>query len=281
MAGLSLPPYQHRLVTAGDVTIHVAEVPGEGRPMLLLHGIGMDWRVWQAVSRRLYPYFHLFAMDLRGHGRSSKPESGYSLAHYAADVEDVMDSLEIEDGILVGSSLGGMVAAVVEAPADLIAFRVLVDPPITGGPIRDAATFQQILRLKHRPPEELERFLRDRNPGAGRYLLRSMSEMWHEAADPVITEMLADPAGYFDVDQALRAIESPTLLLQADPAMGPALTTEGAERALRLLPHGELVTVMGAGHAVHAFRPREFAELIVDFTAEDGTTRPGRARVLQ
>src|SRR5947209_13041499 len=90
-----LPPYQHRTVAVSEVAIHLVELPGSGPPLLLLHGIGMDWRVCQAVSRRLHPHFKLFFLDLRWHGTSGKPDSGYSLAGYAADVEDVIEELRL------------------------------------------------------------------------------------------------------------------------------------------------------------------------------------------
>lgn len=266
MPGQRLPPYEQHSTDLGDVRLHYAELPGPGRPLLLLHGIGMDWRVWQGVSRRLHSHFHLYFADLRGHGASDKPAAGYSLAHYAADIEDLLDRLDLHKVILVGSSLGGMVAVSVEAPVDIVSHRVLVDPPMTGGPIRDSATFRDILVLKHRPRAELAGYLGAQNPGAGTALLRTMSEMWHEAADGVITEMLADDARYFAIDGALRADESPTLLMQADPALGAALSPAGAQHALSLLPHGRLVTVNGAGHAIHAYKPAEFTRLIVDFT---------------
>src|SRR5437588_5544043 len=112
----TLPPFEHHVIQVPDVRIHYAELDVPGRPMLLLHGVGMDWRVWQAISRRLAPHFHLYLMDMRGHGRSDKPEHGYSLAHYAADVEEVVDRLELVEAVLVGSSLGGMVAASAEVP---------------------------------------------------------------------------------------------------------------------------------------------------------------------
>jgi pimeloyl-ACP methyl ester carboxylesterase len=89
--------------------------------------------------------------------------------------------------------------------------------------------------------------------------------MWHEAADGVIVEMLAHSTDYFAVDRALRADESPTLLMRADPALDPSLTAVDAARALRQLPHGEAVVVEGAAHAIHASRPAKFAELLIDF----------------
>jgi pimeloyl-ACP methyl ester carboxylesterase len=244
-------------------------VEGAGRPAILLHGIGMDWRVWQAQSRRLRQYFHLYMLDLRGHGESDKPARGYSLAHYAADVEEVLDGLQVSDAVLVGSSLGGAVAVAVEAPVDLVSHRVLVDPPLTGGPVRDPDMFAAILSLKRDPVPRLAEYLATSNPGAGRHYLTIMSEMWHNASDGVITDMLDRSQDYFDLDAALLADEAPTLLLQADPAMSPSLTTENARRTLELLPHGSLYTVEGAGHAIHAYRPAEFVDLVRRFADGD------------
>jgi 3-oxoadipate enol-lactonase len=266
MAASHSTSYEHHLVDASPLRIHYVDVPSPQRPLILLHGIGMDWRVWQAVSRRLRPHFRLLMLDLRGHGESDKPVSGYSIADYAADVEDVIDALDLHNAVLVGSSLGGMVAAAVEAPTDVVGHRVLVDPPMTGGPVRDPGTFQAILRLKKEPVPALIEFLRASNPGAGQHLLRSMSEMWHEAADGVIEEMLAHADDYFAIDGALRANDAPTLLLQADPAMGASLTAEGARRGLALLSHGSHRVVHGAGHAIHATKPEEFTSIILDFS---------------
>jgi pimeloyl-ACP methyl ester carboxylesterase len=264
----STPRFHHEFVSTGELRLHYAEVLTESRPMLLLHGIGMDWRVWQALSRRLAPYFHLYLLDLRGHGQSDKPAHGYTLAHYAADVEDLIDRLELTDAVVVGSSLGGMVAATIEAPSDMVSHRVLVDPPLTGGPIRDAEMFQAILALKHEPARVLANYLQTFNPGAGRHYLHMMSEMWHEAADGVIEDMLASPDDYYAVGDHLRHIEAPTLLLQADPALGGVLSTEEAERALALLPHGQQIEVPGAGHAIHAYKPAEFVQIVSAFVGK-------------
>jgi pimeloyl-ACP methyl ester carboxylesterase len=273
-APAKLPPYVHRILRASEATLHVAELPGDGSPLVLLHGIGMDWRVWQAVSRRLHDHFHLYLMDLRGHGESDKPAHGYSLAHYAADVEDAIDLLGVHDATIVGSSLGGMVAVVVEAPTDIVSHRVLVDPPLTGGPIRDRGMLENILRLKYEPTERLANYLGGYNPRVGRYLLHTMAEMWQSTADGVIAEPLAAPESYFVVDAALRSIDAPVLILQGDPGLGGVLSNQQAQRALTLLPRGMIRRVDGAGHAIHADRPDEFCRLLLAFL---GKKRPALA----
>ena len=263
----TLPTFGDRSVELRDVSLHYVEVEGPGRPLLMLHGIGMDWRVWQAVSRRLAPHFHLYMLDLRGHGESGKPTHGYSLAHYAADVEDFIEALSLTGAVLLGSSLGGMVAIMVEAPDDIVTHRIVVDPPLTGGPVRDAETWRDILRLKHGPVRALTEYLRRMNPRGGALLMRMMAEMWHEAADGVLQELLDHEADYFAVDNALRAIDAPTLILQADPELGGVLSSDEAQRAVQLLQRGSLTYMPGAGHAIHAYKPAEFARIVQEFAA--------------
>jgi pimeloyl-ACP methyl ester carboxylesterase len=262
----SLPPYEHQYLSLDGLRIHYAEISADGPPLLLLHGIGMDWRVWQSISRWLHPHFHLYLLDLRGHGQSDKPPHGYLLSHYAADVEDLIDTLELCDATLVGSSLGGMVAATVEAPVDMVSHRILIDPPITGGPVRDVEMFQTILRLKHEPAERLADYLALSNPGAGKLYLRTMSEMWHQASDGVIEDMLESAENYNDLRPALQANESQTLLLRADPAMNGVLSAEHAKAASSLLAHGSVLEVPGAGHAIHAYKPAEFTRIVKEFS---------------
>jgi pimeloyl-ACP methyl ester carboxylesterase len=260
----AVPRYRHHSVDVGDVRLHVAEVPGE-RPMVMLHGIGMDWRVWQAIARRLAPTFHLYLVDLRGHGESDKPRAGYTIGHYAADVEELVVRLGLREAVLVGSSLGGVVAAATELPPDMASHKILVDPPLTGGPLRDPDTFRTILQLKREDSDRLAAFLQQSNPGVGRFLAQAMAEMWRESADGVIETPLSNVECYFAIDPALEATEQPVLLLQADAERGQSLTDADAERALRLLRNGLLVHVPGSGHAIHATNPREFTELVTRF----------------
>jgi pimeloyl-ACP methyl ester carboxylesterase len=77
--------------------------------------------------------------------------------------------------------------------------------------------------------------------------------------------MLDRPDDYYAIDQALRADESATLLMRADPQLGAVLDPDEARRALALLPNGYEVEVKGAGHAIHAYKPTEFVDLVTDF----------------
>jgi pimeloyl-ACP methyl ester carboxylesterase len=91
------------------VKLQIREYKGTGMPVVFLHHGGGNLMMWHGVV----PYFrdtrHLVLLDLRGHGQSDKPATGYHIDEMAADVVGVMDHLQIERTQIVGSSLGAEV----------------------------------------------------------------------------------------------------------------------------------------------------------------------------
>lgn len=97
-------------LTHDDVTISYSD-EGVGRPVLLLHGHTLDRRVWlPVVPHLLSAGLRVIRPDLRGHGRSDRPESGYRFSDHGGDVIALMDRLELERATLAGFSFGGGVA---------------------------------------------------------------------------------------------------------------------------------------------------------------------------
>ncbi|UDY36856.1 alpha/beta fold hydrolase [Dermatobacter hominis] len=106
-----LPPpddVTHRTVTSADgAEIHLAE-RGEGRPLLLLHGVTLQWWVWGAQFNTLSDRYRVIAWDMRGHGRSTVGRDGITLEAVADDVAAVLEQLDLRDAVVVGHSMGGM-----------------------------------------------------------------------------------------------------------------------------------------------------------------------------
>lgn len=81
------------------------------RPVVFLHGIGSSAAAWSPVAAGLQELGHrTIAVDLPGHGDSSKSRGDYSLSELASVQRDLLDALEIPRVILVGHSLGGGIA---------------------------------------------------------------------------------------------------------------------------------------------------------------------------
>jgi pimeloyl-ACP methyl ester carboxylesterase len=90
----------------------VARGPKDGRPVVLLHGITLGAEVWPYQLRDLPGEgMRVLAVDLRGHGGSAPPgRSQLTLDRMASDVSEILDELDLEGAVIVGHSMGGMVA---------------------------------------------------------------------------------------------------------------------------------------------------------------------------
>ncbi len=91
--------------------LHIREWDGKGTPFVLLHGLSSNCMTWEAVAQRLHAAGHsVVTLDQRGHGLSSKPERGYGFDEVTADLQAVIDALELDDRpVVAGQSWGGSV----------------------------------------------------------------------------------------------------------------------------------------------------------------------------
>jgi pimeloyl-ACP methyl ester carboxylesterase len=114
------------LALSGGRSLCVRRWPGEGVPIVLLHGLLDSSEGWNDVCTDLaHP---CFAFDVPGFGRSDAPSRG-SLAGYAADVAEGLRALGLERFVLVGHSLGGAIAAALaEILPEQVAALVLLAP---------------------------------------------------------------------------------------------------------------------------------------------------------
>jgi pimeloyl-ACP methyl ester carboxylesterase len=128
------------ILVDGDVELQViAELEGSNFPVLLVHGLASNARLWDGVAARLVAAGHpVAAIDQRGHGRSSKPDSGYDFGTLTDDLLAVIADLGWDAPLVAGQSWGGNVVLELAArhPSSL-AGLVLVD----GGILELSARF--------------------------------------------------------------------------------------------------------------------------------------------
>jgi pimeloyl-ACP methyl ester carboxylesterase len=93
------------VLTNDGVRIHYVEA-GEGEPVVLLPGFAQSALEFDKQIADLSRDYRVIAMDHRGHGRSDKPEYGYRVSRLAADLRELLLSLDLHDVVLLGHSLG-------------------------------------------------------------------------------------------------------------------------------------------------------------------------------
>ncbi|MEU8843605.1 alpha/beta hydrolase [Streptomyces roseus] len=80
---------------------------GAGQPVVLIHGFPLDGHSWERQSAALLDAGHrVITYDRRGFGQSSQPTTGYDYDTFAADLNTVMEALDLKDAVLVGFSMG-------------------------------------------------------------------------------------------------------------------------------------------------------------------------------
>lgn len=105
------PPagFKHQFATVNGVKIHYV-TGGKGEPLLLVHGFGQNWYMWNRLLPELSKHFTVIAPDLRGVGESDKPADGYDKKTMAVDLHELMKKLGYTNINLAGHDIGLMVA---------------------------------------------------------------------------------------------------------------------------------------------------------------------------
>jgi lipase len=123
-------PVQRRFLTpAGDICWFEWGQLGSNPSLLLLHATGFHARLWDPVISHLQGFDHIIAPDLRGHGRSYRPDSLADWPATAADIMALVDSLPDIPFVVAGHSMGGVVAAhLARHRPERVTRLILIDP---------------------------------------------------------------------------------------------------------------------------------------------------------
>lgn len=254
----------------GDVDLHYELVDctepwKAGRsPLVLLHGMGGDWRTWLYQVPVLCDKSAVINVDLRGHGESSAPDHDWSIADMALDVVRLLRNLGAERSHVVGLSLGGMVALqfALDYP---YATTSLVLADTMGGPGR----FEKEWRAAVQFIEE--------NP-MGAIARKRITDAFSESVDPVMRDYFIDRVAgndkeayvrtarallRFSVTERLAEIAAPTLVVVGDQ---DRVTPPEMSRDLKSgISGARLATIAGAGHLSNLEKPAEFNRAVLDF----------------
>jgi pimeloyl-ACP methyl ester carboxylesterase len=282
-----------------------ADFGGEGRVMVLVHGLGGSHVDWTSVGSKLAERGRVVAPDLIGFGYTPLEGRSASVEANLAFVDRFIRSLTDEPVVLVGNSMGGLIS-ILEAASnpDRVAALILVDPavpPTPGEPIDpvteelftaydtpggesflrimvDAigleATFDQMMAWICADPSRLDPELRERELAMSRVRLEQpwADGAFAEAARSLLVLVWHDPSRFFE---DLERVQAPTLLIEGDH---DRLILPGAAREIaRRRPSWDLRVLEGIGHVPMMEDPDGFDELVTNWLEERKILQPEAA----
>lgn len=232
-----------------------------GRPLLIAHGLFGSARNWGVIAKRLSATRPVIAVDMRNHGASAWHDS-HSYADLASDLAEVIT----EPADVLGHSMGGKAAMVLALQNPALVNRLIVADiaPVSYGhsqmgPI-DAMRRVDLASLASRSDAKAQ--LGKLEPGVADFLLQSLDmkeKRWRLNLDVLSAEMdkiIGFPAisGQFN---------GPTLFLSG--ATSDYVQRDARPRIKALFPKAVFATIPGAGHWLHAEKPREFEAAVSAF----------------
>jgi len=257
----------HERIDVGSATLHIARWASDGPPLLLLHAMTQAWDAWLPVIPALVKHFSIVAVDLRGHGQSDHPATGYHLADYAADVVALTDMLGWRQPAVIGHSLGGSVARVAEARHPGWARRIVIEdtpPRLDRADSRVILLAKGYLKMLAMPSADVEAHFRRVHPRWSEARIQEAARASTQTARAVLDTYLAqdDP---LTLEESIAAVRCPVLLVYGDTASGGFVSDADAALYLDPLPDGRAIQIPGAGHSLHARKPDEFLRAVVPF----------------
>jgi pimeloyl-ACP methyl ester carboxylesterase len=120
---------QRRTFTNNSMTISYLQWSDRGMPLLLLHGMADHALVWSSLGDYLSSNYQVIAPDLRGHGESGKPATGYHFQDYIGDLRALMNHLGWTQAHILGHSWSAKIAAIwATQQPEVFKSLILVDP---------------------------------------------------------------------------------------------------------------------------------------------------------
>lgn len=250
------------ILTDDGICLHYTRTGSDKPSLLLVHGHMMSGVTWLRTAQALQADFDVIMPDLRGHGRSGDPTTGYTMDLLAADLHALITALALENPRVIGHSNGAeAVITLAAAQPDMFTQIILEEPPFMPPPAPDAPGYSawyagwlqgmQALQAETDFSVQLEQV----RALAGPWLVGWDDADFITYADAQVRFRLAVNelmGGYSprttDADM-LRQVTAPVLLITGQPF--PPGIGDPVAAMMAALPNGQHQHIEGAGHGVH------------------------------
>ncbi len=267
-----------QLVTLpGGDQLQVRQDGPAGAPtIVLLHGFAGSLHWWQNEVPLLASHYRVVRFDLLGHGGSSKPSGGYSMEHQAQLVDEALHKLGVHRALIVGHSMGGLVAtALATRDPSLAAGVAVVDSPPTASAGKLPFTARlgfvpvlgQALRSAFITNGEVSSALQSAFAPHYPVPAQFVSDFW-QMTFTSYTQSHREDGAYLQRRPLAARLTALGLPLLAIYGTQDAIVSPTAMRQdFSTVPHAQVVAIAGAGHSPMVEKPYATARLLLPFAA--------------
>ncbi|MFI0573015.1 alpha/beta fold hydrolase [Streptomyces tendae] len=263
-----------------DIELHY-EDKGTGQPVVLIHGYPLDGNSWEGQVPALLDAGHrVITYDRRGFGKSSQPSTGYDYDTFAADLNTVMETLDLHDAVLVGFSMGtgevarylsmygsGRVAKAVFLASLEPYLAITDDNPDGAAPLSFFEGVSEAVkkdRYAFFTGFYTDFFNLDENLGT-RVSEEAVRNAWNVAAGAGPIASAAAPLTWpTDFRADIPRIDVPALIVHGTGDRTLPVDATG-RRFAKALPAAEYVEIDGAPHGLLTTHTAEVNEILLDF----------------
>ena len=264
-------------ITADGTRLHYYRTGGDKPAVVLVHGITDDGLCWMPVAEALADRYDVIMVDMRGHGLSEAPETGYSYGKMAAELAGLCQSLKLHKPVILGHSMGGTTTLILAGMyPDLPRAILLEDPPAFWRNDRPAAQFAEsrnglktwVESNKRKTHADLQAELLTNNPGWQKVEWEPWINSKHRYSLAVTALIHPQDIEALDFPKLLKRITCPVIFISAEEKLGAASSKEDIGMLEESLPHMRHKPVAGAGHNIRRDQFERYMQIVEQALAE-------------
>lgn len=245
---------------------------GQGQPLIILHGLFGQSDNWNTLAKGFSEKgFHVFALDQRNHGLSPHSDE-WTYEAMAEDLKEFVDDHQLKDPIILGHSMGGKAVMYFELKYSGIASKIIIADisarayPPHHQEVLEALNAVDFNEIKTRKDAEtlLNEYIKDF--GTKQFLLKNI--YWKDGEASLMDwrfNLKVISENYENVCKGVPEFTSEAKILIIKGETSKYISNDDKEDLKKRFPHSTLVILNGAGHWVHAEKPKEFFETVLMF----------------
>ena len=256
---------QEKFFDTGKVKINYLDYGNSSRePLIMLHGGAWNWQEYLSLMPSLSQRWHPYALDLRGNGSSGWVPGRYRLEDFTEDTVAFVRQLK-EPAVLIGHSIGGVVAIMVAARCpDKVKALVIEDPALSLDNYKSfidssRGMFGVWLELKRSSQSEQELSLALANyykdyPGVTSLCLLFFARCLWQLDPTYFDNLLYDFDGFtkgYDYKQLFAMIKCPVMFIRGETKLGAVMTDEEISWLQQNFNNVSYARISGVGHLLH------------------------------